>query len=286
MSFPSEPQSSGDRDQDRDSVDRAASNPPLPPQYPASEASSSRPPPFSSIYHDPSAAQSGVHSPDPLYSLAGSSVDGTSVAQPAPSYNTLAVSPFAPQGPRQLPDASERADLGAKQEPPETKKTPAKEEDSEPPPAYSEGPSPLQSFTYVMATAGGASSIITQVQQGGPPTNTLGGERETSCRLLSISTNSACFRCWGRRDNYYGPEVRTRAIPRLAAPATGTNTIPGVPDSSCLETSCLRFRSSFCCLYSQMVSSQRATWEVFLRAMRSKSMLVSVSGSCPYLKPF
>ncbi|KAK3402250.1 hypothetical protein B0T20DRAFT_346892, partial [Sordaria brevicollis] len=50
----------------------------------------------------------------------------------------------------------------------------SKEEEAEPPPAYSEGSSPLQSFTYLMAAAGGASSIITQVQQGGPPINTLG----------------------------------------------------------------------------------------------------------------
>ncbi|KAF5502123.1 G patch domain-containing protein 1 [Colletotrichum aenigma] len=50
----------------------------------------------------------------------------------------------------------------------------SKDEDTEPPPAYSEGPSPLQSFTFLMATAGGASSIITQVQQGGPPINAIG----------------------------------------------------------------------------------------------------------------
>ena len=49
-------------------------------------------------------------------------------------------------------------------------------DDGEPPPPYTEGYSPLESFTYVMAAAGGASSIITQVQQtGGPPINTLGG---------------------------------------------------------------------------------------------------------------
>lgn len=48
-------------------------------------------------------------------------------------------------------------------------------DDGEPPPPYTEGSSPLDGFTYVMAAAG---SIITQVQQGGPaPINTaLGGE--------------------------------------------------------------------------------------------------------------
>lgn len=49
-------------------------------------------------------------------------------------------------------------------------------EDGEPPPPYTEGSSPLDSFTYVMAATGGTASIITQVQQGGvPPVNTLAG---------------------------------------------------------------------------------------------------------------
>lgn len=53
-------------------------------------------------------------------------------------------------------------------------------DDGEPPPPYSEGSSPLESFTYVMASAGGPASIITQVSQhsGGPPINTLGGSDE------------------------------------------------------------------------------------------------------------
>jgi ATP-binding cassette subfamily F protein 3 len=48
-------------------------------------------------------------------------------------------------------------------------------DDGEPPPPYTEGSSPLPSFTYVMATAGGPASIITQVQQGGggAPLNSL-----------------------------------------------------------------------------------------------------------------
>jgi ATP-binding cassette subfamily F protein 3 len=53
-------------------------------------------------------------------------------------------------------------------------------DDGEPPPPYSEGSSPLDSFTYVMASAGGPASIITQVSQtsAGPPINTLGGSDE------------------------------------------------------------------------------------------------------------
>ncbi|KAG9545401.1 hypothetical protein KCU77_g22650, partial [Aureobasidium melanogenum] len=47
-------------------------------------------------------------------------------------------------------------------------------DDSEPPPPYTEGTSPLDGFTYLMAQAGGAASIITQVSQGGPaPINTF-----------------------------------------------------------------------------------------------------------------
>ncbi|KAL6708483.1 ATP-binding cassette, regulator of translational elongation [Coniothyrium glycines] len=53
-------------------------------------------------------------------------------------------------------------------------------DDGEPPPPYSEGSSPLASFSYVMASAGGPASIITQVSQtsAGPPINTLGGSDE------------------------------------------------------------------------------------------------------------
>lgn len=148
-------------------------NQPLPPQYLPPEASSSRPPPFASLYRDTPATRSEEHHPGSSPVPAGASPD---VAHPAPSYNTLSHSAFAPHVLRQHQGTSEGPDLSAKQDPSETNKPPSKEEDLEPPPAYSEGPSPLQSFTFVMATAGGASSIITQVQQGGPPTSTLGGE--------------------------------------------------------------------------------------------------------------
>lgn len=50
------------------------------------------------------------------------------------------------------------------------------QEESEPPPPYTEGSSPLDGFSFTMAAVGGPASIITQVQQGGPaPVNTLGG---------------------------------------------------------------------------------------------------------------
>lgn len=57
-------------------------------------------------------------------------------------------------------------------------------DDGEPPPPYTEGSSPLDGFTYVMAAAGGAASIITQVSQGGPaPINTLAGSSDEHITL-------------------------------------------------------------------------------------------------------
>lgn len=83
-------------------------------------------------------------------------------------------------------------------------------EDSEPPPPYTEGSSPLDSFTYVMAAAGGAASIITQVQQGGPaPVNTLAGTKITKVPFLAAAIVYADseYRCWRRRAHHVGPKV-------------------------------------------------------------------------------
>ena len=76
-------------------------------------------------------------------------------------------------------------------------------EEPEPPPPYEEGDSPLQGFQYVMAAAGGAASIITQVQQGGPaPVNTLGGaccrlpaseEESLTAKQMSAQTSTSCW---------------------------------------------------------------------------------------------
>jgi hypothetical protein len=138
-----------------------------PPQYPSSEASGSstpnpRPPPFSSLYASTAEAveayktavtEAGASASVPAYAP----LAGESLQQSAPSLDVVAETKAA------LPR--------------DTKGESSKEDDeSEPPPAYSEGSSPLESFTYLMAAAGGAASIITQVQQGGPPPiNTLGG---------------------------------------------------------------------------------------------------------------
>ncbi|CUS06755.1 unnamed protein product [Tuber aestivum] len=55
-----------------------------------------------------------------------------------------------------------------------------------PPPPYTESSSPICSFAFCMATAGGSASIITQVQQGGPPPLTTLGGRITCHPLLSF----------------------------------------------------------------------------------------------------
>ncbi|KAJ6437853.1 GNAT family acetyltransferase [Purpureocillium lavendulum] len=131
-----------DTDADAD-ADREREQSP-PPQYPASEASSSsRPPPFSSLFA-------------PLHDSAAAAAAASSSS--APNY--------AAACPESEPFDPDQAVARAFRDPvAETKK---------PPPAYSEGDSPLHSFSFVMSAAGGAASIITQVQQGGPPINAIG----------------------------------------------------------------------------------------------------------------
>jgi G patch domain-containing protein 1 len=159
-----------------------------PPKYPyaGSEASASTslsrpaPPPFSSLYTYASAEDLA----DDHFKLPSSVTNAFSEARAssvtaAPAYAPVASSssdnhPFEPstsfqdaitETKRALPQDTKGESSGHKLD-----------ESSEPPPAYSEGYSPLLSFTYLMAAAGGAASIITQVQQGGPPVNTIGGE--------------------------------------------------------------------------------------------------------------
>ena len=124
------------------------------------------PPPFSSLYFPP------AHSPDRFRA---------SVTEPD-SDPPPAFCPAPPEGPAvtgraTVAEAETKAALPA-----DTKGESSKSaEDEEAPPPYTEGSSPLDSFTYVMAAAGGAASIITQVQQSGPPpVNTLAGRNHTT----------------------------------------------------------------------------------------------------------
>lgn len=156
-----------------------------PPQYPLSEASGSsppspRPPPFSSLYTSTADAVEAYKS---------------AVTEAGASVSVPAYAPVVPE-----PSTSQDRDVSAETKaalPPDTKgESSKKEEDNEPPPAYSEGSSPLESFTYLMAAAGGAASIITQVQQGGaPPINTLGGTPSRNpCQLPFADAICRCRR--------------------------------------------------------------------------------------------
>lgn len=61
-----------------------------------------------------------------------------------------------------------------------------------------------------MAAAGGAASIITQVQQGGPaPMNNLAGTKITIVSILAAATAYADseYRRWPRRAYHIGPKV-------------------------------------------------------------------------------
>lgn len=151
------------------------------PQHPASEASSSsppspRPPPFSSLYFPPP-----LHLQRIKAAVTEAACESVSVTAPVPSFEeTLAED-----------DAESKATAETKASLPRDNKGESSGkgvDDGEPPPPYTEGSSPLESFTYVMAAAGGAASIITQVQQtGGPPINALGG-RSMLLPCLPLST--------------------------------------------------------------------------------------------------
>ncbi|KAI1277025.1 hypothetical protein F5Y07DRAFT_407973 [Xylaria sp. FL0933] len=158
-----------------------------PPRYPyaSSETSASAsfsrpappPPPFSSLYAYGSAEDlADDHFRLPAAVPTAFSEAAASSATAAPAYAPVASSssglPFEPSTPFQDTVAETKRAL-----PQDVKGEPSGQkvdDPSEPPPAYSEGYSPLLSFTYLMAAAGGAASIITQVQQGGPPINSIG----------------------------------------------------------------------------------------------------------------
>ena len=134
-----------------------------------SEASSSsppspRPPPFSSLYFPPQSELQRIKA-----AVTEAACDSLLAAAPAPSFEET----LAEDGAEAQAAAETKAAL-----PRDTKGESSGKglDDGEPPPPYTEGSSPLESFTYVMAAAGGAASIITQVQQtAGPPINALGG---------------------------------------------------------------------------------------------------------------
>jgi hypothetical protein len=133
---------------------------------PSSEASPSlsslRPPPFSSLYF-PLALDQSVY----ITSVTTAEDSGTSaITAPAtPSFELFQSTSTTVADTKAALPRDTKGESSSKSV-----------DEGEPPPPYTEGISPLDCFTYVMAAAGGPASIITQVQQtGGPPLNTLGG---------------------------------------------------------------------------------------------------------------
>lgn len=169
------------------------------PEEPLPLASSSSfpsfaPPPFSSLYFPPH------QSPDHLKASITEPL-----SDPPPAFSPVPPAEAAVAGTTSV-EAETKAALPADNKGESSKSA----EDSEPPPPYTEGSSPLDSFTYVMAAAGGAASIITQVQQGGPAAvNTLAGTRITRKPTLApnIAYANSGSRCWRGRAYHLGLKV-------------------------------------------------------------------------------
>ncbi|KAM0341861.1 hypothetical protein ACHAPU_009797 [Fusarium lateritium] len=146
-----------------------------PPQYPASEPSTSGPPPFSSLFTSQS-TNAHERSNKFVAFTARSPCEAEASGSAAPAYESSSPREALPFDPDQSTTAFRDPVAETKRALPRDTKgdSSRKDDDAEPPPAYSEGDSPLTAFSFLMAAAGGASSIITQVQQGGPPVSTLG----------------------------------------------------------------------------------------------------------------
>ncbi|KAI0174235.1 hypothetical protein BJ166DRAFT_574538 [Pestalotiopsis sp. NC0098] len=162
-----------------------------PPRYPdaASSASASTsfslsaarpaPPPFSSLYEYASAEDLAddhfqlppSRSREPVSETAASSATAAPAYAPPSSNFPGQDSPASSKGLRNAVAETKRA---LPQDNKAGSSAQQSEDSDDAPPAYEESYSPLLSFCYLMAAAGGASSIITQVQQGGPPINAIG----------------------------------------------------------------------------------------------------------------
>ena len=147
-------------------------------------ADSPDPPSFSSLFLAP---EENTNKPPPASGGPGT----VSTATPASaSPLTVPAPPFEPQSSSLTAAAQTKAAL-----PRDTKERYSNRDldDSEPPPPYTEGSSPLEGFAYVMAAAGGAASIITQVSQGaGPPITSLSGSWSRDNLRSSMLANSLC----------------------------------------------------------------------------------------------
>ncbi|KAH0846533.1 general stress response protein Whi2 [Fonsecaea pedrosoi] len=158
-----------------------------PPHSPRSAASSSsppspRPPPFSSLYFPSEAELDRIRA-----TVTETHCDSLLASAPAPSFEEA----LAEDEPGSKAERETKAAL-----PQDTKAQSSSGkavDDGEPPPPYTEGSSPLDSFSYLMAAAGGAASIITQVQQTGPPINTLGAGEAAADEHITLDLRGTHF---------------------------------------------------------------------------------------------
>ena len=235
-----------------------------PPQYLTSEASgpsSFRPPPsFSSLFptqrHDDDAPGSVLEPCEPYKATVADPGDTASTSAAAPAY--APPDQVAPESSNSASAALRLQDETKRALPQDTKghAGSSKDDDAEPPPAYSEGSNPpLHSFTYLMAAAGGAASIITQVQQGGPSLNPLGDVPGDETILMDLRYDSHGD---GILPGYFRAISLTVGI--------------GVPASSCRETSCSHYPSLCSSRFSLTGSFPRGTWVGFRKETPSKLM--------------
>ncbi|OAP57087.1 hypothetical protein AYL99_09200 [Fonsecaea erecta] len=172
-------------DTDQDHEDKIYIAPP--PHSPRSEASSSsppspRPPPFSSLYFPTDAELDRIRA-----TVTEAPCDSLLASAPAPSFEEALAED-------ELESKAERETKAALPQDTKAQSSSGKAvDDGEPPPPYTEGSSPLESFTYLMAAAGGAASIITQVQQTGPPINTLGAGEAAADEHITLDLRGTHF---------------------------------------------------------------------------------------------
>ncbi|KAI7067501.1 alcohol dehydrogenase [Hortaea werneckii] len=149
-----------------------------------SSAAAESPPPFSS-HNFPSRYFPAPSPADPYKALVTGCETSSALPAPAPQDHPSAPAPPFEEEERPTSESSVVAETKAAL-PPDTKEGRSSKDldDGEPPPPYTEGSSPLDGFTYIMAAAGGAASVITQVQQGGPaPINTALGAADENITL-------------------------------------------------------------------------------------------------------
>merc|ERR1712070_161206 len=149
-----------------------------------SSAAAESPPPFSS-HNFPSRYFPAPSPADPYKALFTGCETSSALPALAPQDHPSAPAPPFEEEERPASESSVVAETKAAL-PPDTKEGRSSKDldDGEPPPPYTEGSSPLDGFTYIMAAAGGATSVITQVQQGGPaPINTALGAADENITL-------------------------------------------------------------------------------------------------------